>query len=364
MGNQRPPGGSDEPTNDPQRERVGGTPRPAQPWVDANPTVRYSGRRSIADRLRGESREPEPPSQESTALPEPAPAPQRPPRARFATPAQVRAASRRSGGGLRLAAILGGVIVLGLAGGAAAAWFSGWRPGFLGGAPQEPAKAPADKPAATPGETKPGGPTTTPAPQGGEIGRSCFSGVTEVKAGAAACGFALDAAGALSFKGERIVERLAAGSGAAQRVMLYPFSPSARFVFLRACESASGGGCAVQRLVDTKEKKVSEMKGGGEGYGWVAWSPKEQIVLLGFKDGLSDTMAIVSTAGEMLRPSAIRTARNRYALIRPESVRWARDEQSFAVEVKLCPLKNRARNPDCEQDEDVKFRRRTVKFER
>ena len=44
--------------------------------------------------------------------------------------------------------------------------------------------------------------------------------------------------------------------------------------------------------------------------------------------------------------------------------RW-RDEEAFAVEVKLCPPgKRRTRNADCEKDDDVKYRRRTIKLER
>ena len=56
MSNQRPPGGLDDPTHDPERERPGAGP---QPWVDPNRTQRYSGRRSIVDRLKEQSREPE-----------------------------------------------------------------------------------------------------------------------------------------------------------------------------------------------------------------------------------------------------------------------------------------------------------------
>ncbi|HEY7610412.1 MAG TPA: hypothetical protein VIF14_14355, partial [Alphaproteobacteria bacterium] len=253
----------------------------------------------------------------------------------------------------------------GLAGGAAAAWFSGWRPSFWGGPGAAPVKAPGDKPA-QPGEPKPGDPVTPSAPPSTEIGKSCFSGTTEVKPGAAACGFALDSAGALSFQGNRIAERLAAGSGVAQRLALHPFAPSGRYVVLSACDAASGGRCDAHRLVDTKERNLFELKLGGEGIAWVAWSPKEQVALVGWRDGLSETMAIVGTAGaEMLRPSAIRTPKNRYALLHANSVRWSRDENSFSVELKLCPYaKNRARNTDCERDEDIRFRRRTVKFER
>ena len=364
MSNQRPPGGLDGPTRDPERERQGGGSKgspAAQPWVDPDRTQRYSGRRSIADRLRGESREPPPPDPES--IPEIGagstlgqPARRKPPAS-----AQMRAAPRR-GGGKRYIAILAGVIVLGLAGGAAAAWFSGWRPAFLGGE----TKPGADKPTGeTKPDVKPSDPGQPGTPPTAEIAKTCFAGLTDVKVGAAACGFALDAAGAVSFQGNRIAERLTAGAGPAQRLVLYPFAPSTRFVFLRACDAASGGKCDVQRLVDTKEKKIFEVKVGGEGFAWVLFSPKEQVALLGWRDGLSDTIAIVAPAnGETLRPSAIRTPKNRYAIVRGNTVRWAANEQSFSLEVKLCPAKNRARNTDCEQDDDIKFRRRTVKFER
>ena len=368
MSNQRPPGGIEGPTTDPERERHGAGPRgaaPAQPWVDPNRTQRYDDRRSIADRLRNESREPEP-------IPPPEPAPEIGPgstlgqrgRPKPAASAQRRAVAR-GGGGIRFLAIIVGVVVLGLGGGAAAAWFSGWRPSFLGGPAADPGKAPGGKPE-QPGTTKPGDPGTPAAPSSTEIGKSCFSGTTEVKAGAAACGFALDAAGAVSFQGNRIAERLAVGSGVAQRLTLQPFAPSSRFVFLSACDAASGGRCDAHRLADTKEKKLYEVKVGGEGIAWVVWSPKEQVALLGWRDGASETMAVVGTAGaEMLRPSAIRTPKNRYALLHGNSVRWGRDESSFSIEVKLCPFaKGRARNADCEKDDDVKFRRRTVKFER
>ena len=71
MSNQRPPGGLDGPTHDPERERPDGQAGARQPWVDPNRTQRYSGRRSIADRLRGESREPDPPqAHEAEPLPE------------------------------------------------------------------------------------------------------------------------------------------------------------------------------------------------------------------------------------------------------------------------------------------------------
>jgi hypothetical protein len=73
---------------------------------------------------------------------------------------------------------------------------------------------------------------------------------------------------------------------------------------------------------------------------------------------------VVSTAdGNTIVRSAIRTVRNRYALVRAGSVRW-RDDRSFTVEVKLCrPDKGRYRS-DCEKDDDVKYRRRIVKFKR
>jgi hypothetical protein len=84
---------------------------------------------------------------------------------------------------------------------------------------------------------------------------------------------------------------------------------------------------------------------------------------LGIRDGLSDAIAVIATAdGKTVKPNAIRTAKNRYALVRAGSVRW-RDEESFSVEVKLCPLaKGKGRNAECEKDDDVKYRRRTVKF--
>ena len=367
MSNQRPPG-LDDSTHDPERERPGAAQRgpAAQPWVDPDRTQRYSGRRSIVDRLKDQSKEPEKLVTQET-VPPPRPGPARP---QVAASAQKRAAlGGRPGGGLRLGLVLVAVIVLGLAGGAAAAWFSGWRPGFLGGTPAEPARAPGETPA-KPGETKPEAKPGDPAPpaappSASEIPRSCFSGTTEVKGGAAACGFALDAAGALSFQGARIAERIVAGNAPAQRLVLYPLSPSGRFAFLRACEAASGGKCEAQRLADTKEKKLFEVKIGGEGFAWVVWSPKETMGLLGWRDNLSDTIAAVTTAdGKTIRPSTIRTAKNRYALVRFGSVRW-RDEESFSVEVKLCPPgKGRSRNADCEKDDDVKYRRRTVKLER
>src|SRR6185503_10581073 len=193
MSNQRPPGGLDDPTHDPERERPGAGP---QPWVDPNRTQRYSGRRSIVDRLKEQSREPERLITEETAPPPPKPGQARP---QVASSAQMRAMGGRPRRGLRLGGILVAVIVLGLAGGAAAAWFSGWRPSFLGGTPSEPVKGP-DKPGETKPETKPGEPATpgTPtSPPTAEIPRSCYTGISEVKPGAATCGFALDAAGAL-----------------------------------------------------------------------------------------------------------------------------------------------------------------------
>lgn len=371
MSNQRPPG-LDDPTHDPERERPGAEPRGPAPWIDPNRTQRYSGRRSIADRLTDQSREPERLVTEEAVPPPAKPGPAHP---RFASSAQKRAApGRRPGAGLRLGLVLVAVVVVGLAGGAAAAWFTGWRPAFLGGSSAEPGKASgdtppkpaADKPGAKPGDpVAPANPATPTPPAATEIPRSCYTGSTELRAGAAACGFALDASGALSFQGARIAERVAAGNAPAQRVVLFPLSPSGRFVFLRACASASGGMCEALRLADTKEKKLIEVKVGGEGSAWVAWSPKETMGLLGWRDHLSDTIAVVATAdGKTIRPSTIRTARNRYAVVRRESVRW-RDEEAFSVEVKLCPPgKRRTRNADCENDGDVKYRRRTVKLER
>jgi hypothetical protein len=372
MSNQRPPGGLDEPTQDPDHDRPGASPKgtvPPQPWVDPNRTQRYSGRRSIVDRLREQSKEPERIVTQETAPPPPKPGPARP---RVASSAQMRVGGRRLGGGFRLGLVLVAVIVVGLAGGAAAAWFSGWRPAFLGSPSSEPAKTPEPKPV-QPGEikpeVKPGEPTTpapTPtSPPAAEIPKSCFAGTSELKAGAAACGFALDAAGALSFQGIRIAERITAGNAQAQRLVLYPFSPSGRFVFFRACDAASGGRCEAQRLVDTKEKKIFDVKVGGDGFTWVAWSPKESMGLLGWRDNLADTIAVVTTAdGKTIRPSTIRAAKNRYTLVRFGSLRW-RDEEAFSVEVKQCPpRKGRGRNADCEKDDDVKYRRRTVKLER
>lgn len=372
MSNQRPPG-LDDPTQDPEQVRSGAGARgpAAQPWVDPNRTQRYTGRRSIVDRLKDQSREPEQLVTQETVPPPPKPAPGRP---QVASSAQKRAArGGRSGGGLRLALVLAAVVVVGLAGGAGAAWFSGWRPDFLGGPASQPAKAPVEapvkpgdaKPEAKPGDPAAPKPPNAPAPPSAtEIPRSCYTGTTEVKAGAAACGFALDATGALSFQGARLAEKLMAGNAPAQRVVLYPMSPSGRFAFLRVCEAASGGKCEVQRLADTKEKKLAEVQV-GDGFAWIVWSPKETMALLGWRDHLSDTIAVVTTAdGKTIRPSTIRTARNRYAFLRLGSVRW-RDEASFTAEVKLCPPgRNRTRNADCEKDDDVKFRRRTVKLER
>lgn len=366
MTNQRPPGGNDEPTHDPGHAGAG-QPGARPAWVDPNRTQRYEPRRSIADRLRSESREPDPPSKQETALPAIGEGSTMGPAARpkVASSAQRRAAGRRSGGGVRLVGILAAVIVVGLAGGAAAAWFSGWRPSFLGTASTEPTKSTPDKPPATP-EAKPGEPTTpstpTPPPPAGDIARGCMTGNTELKAGAAACGFALDAQGALTFQGAKIAEKLTVGAGPAQRLTLYPMSPSRRFVFLRACDGANR--CDAQRFVDTKDKKILDVKG-AEGFGWVAWSPKEQLGLLGFRDGLTDTIAVVTTTdGKVWKTSVIRAAKNRYALVRAASLRW-RDEESFSVEVKQCPLgKGRTRNAECEKDDDVKYRRRTLKLER
>src|SRR5688572_20757941 len=113
MSNQRPPGGLDDPTHDPERERSGGQTGAPQPWIDPNRTQRYSGRRSIADRLRGASRDPD------ATLPPPDPEPlpeigagstlRHVGRAKPAASAQMRSGPRRSGG-MRLVAILAGVV--------------------------------------------------------------------------------------------------------------------------------------------------------------------------------------------------------------------------------------------------------------
>ncbi|MCW5774645.1 MAG: hypothetical protein KIT16_23575, partial [Rhodospirillaceae bacterium] len=56
MNHQRPPGGNDEPTEEPAR---GERPAPRSPqWTDPDRTQPYTPRRrSIVDRLRAESRE-------------------------------------------------------------------------------------------------------------------------------------------------------------------------------------------------------------------------------------------------------------------------------------------------------------------
>jgi len=406
MSNQRPPGGVDSPTEDPDRERnkpSGGAPperhyapaefqpppqRPPaspQPWVDPERTQPYvPGRRSIAERLRQQSREPEavPPPQPAGPQPaaQPTPPPAEPPkpaakpgwqaRAQQRAHAQVRSGSRALRG-MRLVAILAGVVVLGLAAGAGAAWFSGWRPGFLASKTDEtkppdttsttkPGEKPDDKPGDKPPESKPGE-TTPPAT---DLARSCFTARTEAKAGATACGFALEASGAVSFKGQRITDRLAAGTAPAQRLLLYPFSPSGRFVFLRACATASGGRCAVQRLVDTKERKLFDVKGDADDLRWVAFSPKEEVGLLGYRDGTADSIAAIGTAdGKLLLSAAIKSARNEYAMVHERSLRWP-DENSFSIEVKLCAFERGGRNAKCEQDEKARFRRRLVKLAR
>jgi hypothetical protein len=329
---------------------------PAWPWIDPNRTQHNFGRGRSADRLKGKSKEEE-------TLPPPELVSVRPPVASSAHRRAVRGGRWR--GRLRLGFVL--AAVLGLAGGAATAWYSGWRPSFLEGTaskvPEEiPAKISETKPEVKPVE--PPAPSPPAIPPTMEIPRSCFTEMSEVRVGAASCGFALDPSGALSFQGNQLIAGTAAGNIPAQRLMLYPFSPSGRFVFLRACQAASGGRCEAQHLVDTKGKKLFELKVGGDGFSWVAWSPDEQIGLLAWRDHLSDTIAVVSTAdGNTIVRSAIRTVRNRYALVRAGSVRW-RDDRSFTVEVKLCrPDKGRYRS-DCEKDDDVKYRRRIVKFKR
>jgi len=392
MSNQRPPGGIEGPTQDPERPRQsqGGEPprreppaEPpgAEPWADSDRTQAYTPRRrSIVDRLGTPEQDPEPTHKTAATEPPPTPKPHQPPqaypqgqqarRAAGVPPGAARgpgrhalAGRRREGKGLRFAGVLAGVVVLGLIAGGAAAWVSGWRPGFLGSPGDSPPAA--DKPAgaapqAKPGDPKPGDPPK--APPGGEVTRACFTGTTDIKTGSGACGFALDGAGTVTFKGEPIAERLAAGSGPAQRLVLYPFAPSGRYVFLRACDSASGGRCAVQRLADTKEKKLFEVKGGAEGFAWVAWSPKEQVGLLGYREGGTDAIAAIATSdGRTLKTAPLGTGKNRYAVVKQASMRW-RNEESFTVEVKLCPFaKGRTRNTECEDDDDVRFRRRTVK---
>jgi hypothetical protein len=395
MGNQRPPGGIDSPTEDPHQgpSKPGGTPPerhyapsefqpggarpqpgPAPAWTDPERTQPYTPhRRSIADRLREQSREPKTgPSEEPPPAPKP-PTPKLPPRHTPVAPPRgpmVRSVTRRSGG-LRLAAVLAGVIVLGLTAGAGAAWFSGWRPGFLGAKPDVPDKpkdaADSTKPGEKPGDKpadkatdKP--PDKPPETQPADLPRNCFTGRSEVKLGAASCGFTLEAGGALSFRGARIAERLTAGAAAAQRVMLYPLSPSGRFVFVRACERASGGRCAAHRLVDTKEKKLFEVKGDADDLLWTAFSPKEEVGLLGYRDGTADSIAAVATAdGKILLSKAIKTARNRYAMVRERTLRWP-NEDSFSIEIKFCPFERGGANSRCERDDKVRFRRQLIKL--
>lgn len=397
MSNQRPPGGLEGPTQDPERQRPKaggdaarnrGDSSPTQPpvsdpgpapmseppetWADRDRTLPYGPRRrSIVERLDAPGHDPD--SGEGSAETQPPQArshPHFPPRRPASAQAGVRAARQpligtpREGRGLRLVAILAGIVVLGVVAGAAAAWVTGWRPGFLGTKGETP--PPADKPAgetpqAKPGDPKPGEPAKPPP--SGEITRACFAGTTEIKAGSGACGFALDAAGTVTFQGAVVAERLSAGSGPVQRLVLYPFAPSGRYVFLRACESATGGRCVVQRLADTKEKKLFEVKAAPEGFAWVVWSPKEQVGLLGYRDGATDNVAAIATAdGRTLKAATIAPGKNRYALVKYGTVRWV-GEESFSVEVKQCPFKRGAtRNTDCENDDDVRFRRRTVKL--
>jgi hypothetical protein len=185
-----------------------------------------------------------------------------------------------------------------------------------------------------------------------------------VKPNAPACGFALEPSGVLSFQGARIAERFMAGARPAQRLLLYPFAPSGRFVFLRACERASGGRCALHRLVDTKEKKVFEVKGEAEDLRWTAFSPKEQVGLLGYRDGTADSIAAVATAdGKLVLAAAIRSKRNQYAMVKESTLRWP-DEESFSIEVKLCTVERGGRNAKCEQDDKIRYRRRVVRLAR
>jgi hypothetical protein len=408
MGNQRPPGGIDGPTEDPDfgKSKPGGTPperryapsefqpgaappqAPGRPgWTDTDRTQHYAPstsaprapdpnaprRRSIADRLNDDNRNPktgpshDPPPPPKPAAPNPSArhtpvAPRKTPVAPRRGP-MVRQVARRSGG-MRLAAILTGVIVLGLSAGAAAAWFSGWRPSFLAGKATEPDKPKdaVDKPPDKPADKAPDKPPET---QPAELPRSCFSGRSEVKLGAAAvCGFALETGSALSFRGSKIADRLTAGNTAAQRVTLYPFSPSGRFVFIRACQRASGGRCAVHKLVDTTEKKLFDVRGDADDLLWTAFSPKEEVGLLGYRDGTADSIAAVATAnGKVLLSKAIKTARDRYAMVREGTLRWP-NEDSFSIEIKFCPFERGGANARCERDQKVRFRRKLIKLAR
>lgn len=400
MSNQRPPGGIEGPTQDPERRRQqasgeparerGDTssptnppptnPPPPEPWADQDRTQAYTPRRrSIVERLDRPDHDPKS-GEGSTETEPPAPPKSQPPpqvqRHGPKPPGSAQAGARggrrplrgnaRQGKGLRWVAILVGVVLLGLVAGAAAAWVSGWRPSFLGSKGETPSGPGTDKPPGETPQTKPGDPKpgeTPAAPPDGEVARTCYTNITEVKAGAGACGFALDAAGTITFKGAVIAERVAAGSGATQRLMLYPFAPSGRYVFLRACESASGGRCAVQRLADTKDRKMFEVKAGAEGLAWVVWSPKEQVGLLGYRDDATDNVAAIATGdGRTLKAAAIAPGKNRYALVKFGTVRWT-GEESFSVEVKVCSFKRgRVRNQECEDDNDVRYRRRTVKI--
>lgn len=368
----RPPGSDDGPTHDPSRAAEPSAPQ----WVDPNRTVPYTPRRrSIVDRLRAESREPGPARPETAEpLPPPSARSPEPPVQRGPAPPQRQSRPRAGRGpgkrrGFGLAAIFAGIVVAGLAAGAATAWVSGWRPAFLGDESAADAasaqRKPPAPPAAKPDDTKPAAPPTPPAPAGppgGEIGKPCFEAGAVVKAGSFACGFALDASGALSFKGQRLADRLAAGAAPARRLVVHPFSPSGRYVFLQGCDADSGGSCPAQRLADTKETKLHEVKL-GQSAAAVAWSPKERVGLLFYREDAGEGVAVIAAAdGKILRASLFRMPRNRYALFRAGSLKWRNDE-TMTIEMKLCSYRRgKLRNAECEKSAAVRYRRRAAKL--
>ena len=77
----------------------------------------------------------------------------------------------------------------------------------------------------------------------------------------------------------------------------------------------------------------------------------------------STRLTTIATAdGRALKPSLIRAPKNRYALVKQSSVRWT-NEESISIEVKLCPFaRGKTRNKECEDDSDIRYRRRTVKL--
>jgi hypothetical protein len=334
-------------------------------------------RRSIVDRLRAEAGPVGPARPEAAEGLPPAPVVADPRQAvrreagrREAGRLERAPSPRRPGRGPKLAAIFGGVVAAGLGAGAATAWLSGWRPAFLAPAPEKAVAAPANpvSDAARPGEAKPGAPpkaqppASPPAPPpSGALAKSCFAAVTEVKAGAAACGFALDAAGAVSVKGKRLADRLVVAAKPARRLVLYPVSPSGRFAVFRACDAASGGRCPLARLIDTETGELRAI-GAGAGFSWVAWSPKERVGLLGYRQGAGDAIAAIAAAsGKTLRASLLHVHRNQYVLIRRGSVRW-RDDRAFTVEAKYCTYaRGRQHNRECERNAGSGYRRHLVK---